>query len=257
MCIRDSSVKMWHKNYNEIYESLKYVYKESDTYFASLCKPFAKVLKLYDIFGVDRANGIVCGNTILCFYYNSLYSFEDNGEYIKSMAEIAGEYTALFGAMEEYLIDDSIKFDTRDYGGFQKSPVGNAFSDKFVLFSILCQINFLVYCVDRWIKEEIPTKLRFTYLLYFSLIEIIPQINRKLNTIFAMDDSWYSREFRNAMAHYKLGVALKEEEIVSDDLLYGLTIKYFDASYMKTKKTILSELQNLSRQIEKYLQLKW
>lgn len=34
-------------------------------------------------------------------------------------------------------------FDIKDYGGFQKLPVGNDFSDKFALFSILSQINFL------------------------------------------------------------------------------------------------------------------
>ena len=47
--------------------------------------------KFYDIYGVDRANGVVCGNTILCFYYNPLYSFGDNGEFIKNMAEIGGK----------------------------------------------------------------------------------------------------------------------------------------------------------------------
>jgi len=35
----------------------------------------------------------------------------------------------------------------------------------------------------------------------------------------------WAKEFRNAMAHYKLGVALKKEELVSNDLMYGLTIK--------------------------------
>ena len=122
--------------------------------------------------------------SILCFYYNPLYSFEDNGEFIKTMAEIGGKYIALMGAVNEYTVNDSIKFDTKDYGGFQKSPIGNKFSDKFVLFSILCQINFLIYGVERWIKEETPTKLRFMYLLYYSLLELLPQINQKLNTAF-------------------------------------------------------------------------
>jgi hypothetical protein len=54
-------------------------------------------------------------------------------------------------------------FMTSDYGGFIKSPVGNKFSDKFVLFSILCQINFVLVCVNDYIIEECTTKLRFMY----------------------------------------------------------------------------------------------
>ena len=47
------------------------------------------------------------------------------------MAEIGGGYIALFDALKEYQVDDSLKFDVRDYGGFVKSPVGNDFSDRF------------------------------------------------------------------------------------------------------------------------------
>ncbi len=212
--------------------------------------------KLYDIYGVDRANGVVCGNTILCFYYNPLYSFEDNGEFIKNMAEIGGKYVAIMGAMNEYTVDSSIKFDTKNYGGFQKSPVGNKFSDKFVLFSILCNLNFLLYGVEGWVKDETLTKLRFMYLLYYSLLELIPQINRKLNTKFRMNGLWNSREFRNAMTHYKLGVALKKEELVPEDMMYGLTIKYFGTTYIETKKSIIGELEQLAYQLYEYLQLK-
>lgn len=65
-----------------------------------------------------------------------------------------------------------------------------------------------------------------------------------------MDCSWNSRDFRNSMAHYKLGVALKKEELVIDDLLFGLTIKYFGVSYIDVKKAITVELENLSYQIK-------
>lgn len=253
--MRDS-IKMWQKGYDEVYESLKEAYEESDRYFSGSCKPIAKQLKLYDIYGVDRVNGVICGNTILCYVYNPLYSFDgNNGEYIKSMAEIGGKYIVLFDAANEYPTDTSLMFDTFDYGGFQKSPVGNDFSDKFVLFSILSQINFLLYGVEQWIKEEIPTKMRFLYLLYYALLEAIPKINQKLGTTFRMDRKWKSKEFRNAMAHYKLGVALREEELVVDDKLFGLTQKFFDEPYMEVKKAIASELLGFSKQIARYLQV--
>lgn len=252
-----NSIKMWQNDYSVIYEILKEAYNVSDDYFGNACKPIAKRLKLYDIFGVDRANGIICGNTILCYYYTPLFSYNgNNGEYIKAMSVIGGKYIKLFGATKEYSIDTSIKYDVCDYGGFVKSPVGNAFSDKFVLFSILCQINFIICCVDSWIREEISTKMRFAYLLYYSLLHIITQINMKLNTNLVINSKWESWQFRNAMAHYKLGIALKEEELLSEDKLFGLTQKYFKSDYLTVKKDIMQEMENLACQIGDYLQLK-
>lgn len=248
------SIKMWEFDYDEVYEILKVAYNESDYYFSNVCRPIAKKLKLYDIYGVDKVNGIMCGNTVLCHYYNPLYSFDsNNGQYIKAMAEIGGAYIALFDALKEYKTDDSMVFDIQDYGGFKKSPVGNPFSDSFVLLSIMCQLNFIIYCIDGWIKEETSTKLRFAYLLYYSLLSIIPQINSKLKTSFDLDSAWKSKAFRNNMAHYKLGVSLKDEDIIKDDIMYGLTQKFFDANYITTKEAIMNELKNLSTQIEVYL----
>lgn len=137
-----------------------------------------------------------------------------------------------------------------------KSPVGNVFSDKFVLFSILCQINFIVYCIDSWVREEISTKTRFAYLLYYSLLYIIPQINSKLKANLVIDTKWESWQFRNTMAHYKLGVALKKDELLFEDKLFGLTQKYFKSDYLTVKNGIMQELESLACQIGDYLQLK-
>lgn len=200
------SVKLWQQDYDAIYDLLEQAYSESDHYFGSICKPIAQKLHLYDIYGVDTVNGALCGNTILCRYYSPFFQYDgNNGEYVKSMAKIGGEYIALFNALREYQVDDTLNFDVCDYGGFVKSPVGNDFSDRFVLFSILCQINFLIFCIDRWIKEEMPTKLRFAYLLYYSLLNVIPQINDKLGTCFILDDQWKNDKFRNAMAALQTG----------------------------------------------------
>ena len=73
-----------------------------------------------------------------------LYS-ENNGEYIKVMSEIGGRYINLFHATTDFQVNNELQFGVQDYGGFIKSPVGNVYSDKFVLMSILCQINFLLY----------------------------------------------------------------------------------------------------------------
>ncbi len=58
------------------------------------------------------------------------------------------------------------------------------------------------------------------------------------------------------MAHYKLGIALKEEELLSEDKLFGLTRKYFKSDYLTVKKGIMQELESLACQIGDYLKLK-
>lgn len=68
------------------------------------------------------------------------------------MSDIGGKYIRLFDVMKEYPINTSIKYDVCDYGGFMKSPVGNIFSDKFVLFSVLCQIGDYLQLKDAVIK---------------------------------------------------------------------------------------------------------
>ena len=136
-----------------------------------------------------------------------------------------------------------------------KSPVGNRFSDKFVLVSIICQINFLLYGVEQWIKEEIPTKLRFGYILYFYLINVVEQINTKLGITLKIDTKWKSDRFRNSMAHYKLGIVLKESNLIISDAMFGLTEKIFGEDYYTIKKSIYKELEKLAKQIGAYLDL--
>ena len=188
-----NSIKMWNQDYDKIYKLLKNAYHKSDEYFGSVCNPIAKAVHLYDIYGMDTINGAICGNTILCQYYSPFFSYTgNNGEYIKSMTEIGGQYIRLFNSISEYTVNNDFKLDVQDYGGFVKSPVGNRFSDKFVLVSIICQINFLLYGVEQWIKEEIPTKLRFGYILYFYLINVVEQINTKLGITLKIDTKWKS-----------------------------------------------------------------
>ena len=251
-----SCIKLWDNPYAAVYDELKRLYLLSDNYFSGLCKPIAKELKLYDIFGADLADGCYCGNTILGSYYIPDYGFyRQNGEEIKELSIIAGEYTALFQATKPYKVNNQISFTNDDYGGLIESPVGNAFSDNFVLFSLLCQLNYIIKCIDEFILEETTTKLRFSYILYYYALRIVPEINRKLSTQFDIDRKWNSDEFRNAMAHYKMGIALKNHEIILSDPLFGLTQKYLGCDYRKLKAGVMKELTNLASQLEIYLRL--
>lgn len=250
------SIKLWEMPYEKVFKLLERHYAESDAYFSSLCKPIAKRLRLYDIFGADLTeNGHFCGNTILDAIYLPGYNHGDSayGPNLRNMTVIGGKYVRIFNAMESYATNKNRCFHYRDYGGFEKSPVGNAFSYRFVLFSILCQVNFILYAVDRYIEPEVPTKLRFAYILYYYLCDILPQINARHGTLFMLNRFLYSQEFRNAMAHYKVGVYLKKDEIVIDDPMYGMTQKAFGMDFYQTKNEIIRELENLSEQLEVYL----
>lgn len=253
------SIKLWEMPYEEVSKLLEMHYAESDDYFSSLCKPIAKWLRLYDIFGADLTkDGHFCGNTILAAVYLPGYNHGDSeyGPNLRDLAVIGGEYIRAFEAIEAYATNNELCFRYCDYGGFVKSPVGNTFSYRFVLFSILCQVNYILYAVDQYIVPEVSTKLRFAYILYYYLCDVLPHINATHGTSFTLNRSLYSQEFRNAMAHYKVGVYLKEHEIVPDDPMYGMTQKAFERDYYQTKNEIMRELESLSSQLELYLKLR-
>lgn len=114
--IRDS-IKLQQKEYPIIYETMNILYQESDEYFGSLCIPMIKFLHAYYIYGVDTVNGALCGNTILYKYYLPFFKFDDNnGEYIEKMSVIQGKYIFLFDAATCFEVDNTLKFDTQDYG---------------------------------------------------------------------------------------------------------------------------------------------
>ena len=253
------TVKLLEMPYEEIYALLKDRYEESERYFSSLCKPIAKHLHLYDIFWADLTEtGHFCGNTILDAVYLPDFAHGDHtyGPRLKEKNVIGGAYISAFGAMNSYDVNSNLHFHSKDYGGFLKSPVGNKFSYRFVLFSILCQVNFVVYAVDQYIVPEISTKLRFAYLLYYYLCNILPQINAAHGTSFTINRDYYSQDFRNAMAHYKIGVYLKEQEIVPNDPMFGMTQKAFNRDFLCIKSEIVKELNQLAIQLESYLGIK-
>lgn len=194
-----SSIKMWSVGYDKMYQELKTLYEESNQYFSSLCRPIARIFHLYDIFGVDLVNRQYCGNTILGAFYAPRYKFRNDsaqyGEHIKNMMEIGGKYVVVFDAEKEYETDPSMLFTYKDYGGFVKSPVGNKFSDRFMLFSLLCQIQFALICIDQFIMEECATKLRFLYLQYYYAVDMIEQYNRKTGANIFIDCRWVSDKF--------------------------------------------------------------
>ena len=248
-----NACKIWNYTLEDFQTILKARYNESDEYFGSLCKRTAKVLHLYDVMGIFTVDKFCCGNTILDACYIPGFNLQKpDGECIKRMSSVAGRFIREFGINEEYNFRSHI-FDTNDYGGFIKIPFGNVFSFKHVLFACLCTINFVLHGIEEIIYDEVSTKLRMEYICYYYMENMLIQIRDEYNIDFSMFDQYISQEFRNSLAHYKLGVALKKDELVLSDPLKGLTQKYFQTDYDTVKKFLLSELSNTADKIEGYL----
>lgn len=259
-----NSIKLWETPFTKLHELLAEKYQKSDIYFSNQCKTIAKSLKLYDIYGAYLINSQFCDNTILDSIFVPEFDFEqlnnaDFREHIKDMAVVAGKFIKRFGISEKapLKIEPLLSFESNDYGGFVKSPVGNDYSIRFLLFSILCTINFIVWGVDKLIIPEIPTKLRLAYVLYYYLVQQVPQINILHGTSFHIEDKWVDKKdlFRGSMAHYGLGSVLKHEEVITTDAFGGLTDKLFAEDWQSVKASIIDELCLLAQQLKVFLNL--
>lgn len=252
------TTKLWDMSYGNVYSKLRDLYQQSEEYFSNKCKRFAKCLNLYDVYGVDKVNQKYFGNTILDGLYLPKYNIVDSiqtGKMLYKLGNIAGQYIVSFNAAENMFLNTDMLFKYEDYGGFTKSPIGNKFSNRFVIFSILCQVNFIVYCVDKFIIDDSPTKLRYAYILYYYIANNINEINRLSNTRFYINDKLVNRYFRNCMTHYKIGPALHGDEIIEVDPMFGMTQKFLLMDYFGVKKFIYNELRLLSEQMESYLNI--
>ena len=97
--------------------------------------------------------------------------------------------------------------------------------------------------------------MRFLYLQYYYTVSAVKAYNSKTGAGIRIDSKWMSDKFRNAMAHYKIGVALKNHDIIWEDPLFGLTQKFLNTDYFALKNNIKAALKSTSQQIRKYLNL--
>ncbi len=200
--------------------------------------------------------GEIIGNTVLYnAYIPDLDLYKKQGIFIGSVSEICGRLISYSRATQLpiYEYNKSIFISDKDYNFYNKCPLTTKNNLCFVLFNILCSINYPIIFVEKCFIEEIPQKLKFAYLQYYYLCDFIEEINRYNSTKFYINNSLKNREFRNCLAHYGLGQYLKEDEIIEDDLLKGLTYKAFNKSYVDIKTEIYENLNNLAIQIKKYI----
>lgn len=247
--------KLFEKSYDEYNALLMKKFNESDDYFYRIRRLREKILGYYNV-GTDLCNEEFCGNTIICAMYNPIKTLgnENAGPWIKNMSVIAGELSAFFKCMDfpPYQYDDNnvnVKFE--DYHFYKNCPLKMKTNLGFLLFSVLCSINYVIEFIDKYFSEEIPQKFKFAYLQYYYLCDFVKEINERNNTQFYLNDSLKNRDFRNCLAHYGLGQFLKENEIVETDIMKGLTDKAFNMDYFSAKECLYGYLHDLAEEIKR------
>ena len=246
--------KLFEKSYAEYSELLMKTLADSDRYFYSNRGLLEKIFG-YNNVGIDLCNGEYCGNTSLgavCAPMQIWWN-QDAGKTMQSASVIAGELAGFFDckAFLPYKYDDKrniVKF--KDYHFFQDCPLKEKTEYGFVLFSILCSINYVTAFIESYFIEEIPQKFKFAYLQYYYLCSFIDELNRIKGSNLIIDYSLQNREFRNCLAHYGLGQYLVEEDVLSTDILKGLTNKALNLEYFEAKQKLFEYLNSLRDQIK-------
>ncbi len=245
--------KLFEKSYEEYKELLLKNLDEIDRYFCSKRRWKGKFLKYYNV-GTDVIGNEYCGNTILCSIYIPIKTFgnEEAELFLRDMNHIAGRLAAQFRCTElpVYKYNDNLVVEFKDYHFFKSSPLKTNTDLAFVLFSVLCSINYVTQFIENCFVDEIPQKLKYAYLQYYYLCDFIKDLNQTNRTNYYLSNHLYNRNFRNCLAHYGLGQYLNEDEIIEDDLLKGLTYKAFDKDYVTTKSELYNALNNLTDQIK-------
>ena len=90
-------------------------------------------------------------------------------------------------------------------------------------------------------------------MLYYYLCSINSEINDYFNTSFNIDNRYSDSKVRNALAHYGLYQALGDD-IIEDDLIGGLTNKYFNLNWINLLKELNNILLDYRDQILFYLE---
>lgn len=245
--------KLFEKSYDDYMALLIDKLEESDRYFYNIRSPLEKIPGYYNV-GVDVCNNAFCGNTITCAMYTPviLLGNQNVGLQIRDISVIAGKLAAFFDCTKfpPYKYDNHLVIKPKDYHFFKNCPLKEKTDFEFLLFSVLCSLNYITVFINECFTEEIPQKFKFAYLEYYYLCDFIKEINAHNNTSFYLNNSLYDRNFRNCLAHYGLGQFLKETEVVENDVLKGLTDKAFNLDYFSAKEQLYNFLRSLTEQIE-------
>lgn len=246
--------KLFEMSYKKCEALLVKKFYESDKYFYDNRSLLEKVIG-YNNVGIDYCNGTVCGNTILCAMYMPFNVLKDKnvGQKIRDLSIVTGKLAAYFlnTDLKPFDYDDKNNIvQYRDYHLYRKSPIKLKNNIGFMLFCVLCNINYIIEFIDKYFVAEIPQKFKYAYLQYYYICDFLEELNTTNKTNYYIEKTLKNRPLRNCFAHYGLGQFLKETEINEKDILKGLTEKAFNMDYHSCKKLLYKYLRDLKNQIE-------
>lgn len=251
--------KIFDLSYKEFRVKMNQKLNESDSYFKSNKSLLSKITGSYYNVGIDVFEKKYCGNTVLIGLYIPSYKIGENAEYIRDLSIVMGKLAKSYMQKNNsniYKYNKNLTTKSIDINFFNSKMFFDNSIDNFCCFSVLCAINFIVYFIENLFEEEIPQKLKYSYLLYFYLCRFVKNINNEIGSNYIIDDTLCNQNFRNCIAHYGLGQVMKDDDIISGDLLGGLTNKIFNMNYYEVKDFIYQELKKLGKQIEENIFLK-
>ena len=246
------SHKLFEMNYTKLKEKINLHYKKADYYFQPHKKLFSKTTDKYYNVGYDICNEKYCGNTILIDTYLPDFKFGTNPIIYKRISIIVGQLVNKYmcGKKEIYNYDVNLNSSMFDFNFSDNKIFVDNSIETFSYFTILCAINFIIEFIDKLFIDEIPQKLKYSYILYYYLCGLVDEINIVDGTKFVIDNTLVDSRFRNCIAHYGLGQIMTSNDIIEDDLFGGLTNKIFNMNYLEVKNFVYEQLQNLEQQIE-------
>lgn len=247
------SHKLYELSYSDFMSALMNKFKASDDHFYNIRSFREKIMGYYNV-GTDLCNGRFCGNTILCALYTPIDTLnnKESGPWIRDISVVSGKLASFFDCQSfpPYKYNDYILVKHEDYHFYKNCPLKIKTEYGFLLFSILCSVNYAVEFINEYFVEEIPQKFKFAYLQYYYLCDFIKELNTANGTTFYINDSLKDRAFRNCLAHYGLGQYLTIDDLINDDVLKGLTKKAFNMDYSDAKDKLYFYLAELKNQIE-------
>ncbi len=235
-----TSHKLYELSYLEFQSILLDKLNQSDEFFRNNRSPLEKIIGYYNV-GTDICEGEFCGNTVLCALYSPVEILKkDSSPWIRNISVVAGKLVAFFEGTDykPYSYDINVQVNYKDYHFYKNCPINNKTDFGFLLFSILCSVNYAAKFIDRFFLDEIPQKFKFAYLQYYYLCGFISELNAVNGTNLFINDALRNNEFRNCLAHYGLGQYLSENELHPNDLLKGLTQKSFNLDYYEAKNLL-------------------
>jgi len=254
------SIKFWDMSYGDYIDKMKEVYKDSEIYFAKQTSSIARILKIYDVYGISYFNKEPIGNTI---HYSMVLpsfdfkTFKLDKEYVINLNEYAGRLIRNNNInLHDSFIDFSdIDITAKDRGGIKKIGIEKD-TKLFFLYNLICLISFNLYGLKPLKNSFFPSILRMNYILYFYLDTILKEVNIDNKTDFFIDSQYIDTQFRNCMAHYGIGNLLRPDEVDLNDPFGGLIQKKFGIDYVLLNEKIEENFETLLKQIYSYLENK-